>query len=344
VLAVVMASHSTDLLVLYPCALGSLVFSKAYGVVRAAAAPRLVPPGMTLVEANARLSIFGLVAAVIGGGFVGAVIKLTGSYSAGLLVTAVAFGACGYFAFRLPPQVDSATPAPRHPEEPSRPRTQQRVPPMDRLRVWARRGFLPQVITSLQAESALRFMTGFLTIFMAFYVESTRHGAAAALALGAVLGAAGVGNFIGTAIGARITLNRPEIAIMIGAGVASVVCLVVALLYNIDAAVIGMLVSGAANALGKLALDAVIQRDVAETLRSSAFGRSETFLQLAWVLGAALACLVPSDNGSLGFWIAGGSVGLVTIVVVLRNRAMNQIAARHPEPPGTVGQGQTPSY
>ena len=45
VLALIMAGHPTDLLVLYPCALGSLVLSKAYGVVRAAAAPRLVPPG-----------------------------------------------------------------------------------------------------------------------------------------------------------------------------------------------------------------------------------------------------------------------------------------------------------
>src|SRR6185437_12840481 len=44
VLALVMAAHPTELLWLYPCALGSLVLSKAYGVVRAAAAPRLVPP------------------------------------------------------------------------------------------------------------------------------------------------------------------------------------------------------------------------------------------------------------------------------------------------------------
>jgi MFS family permease len=44
VLALIMAGHPTNLLVLYPCALGSLVLSKAYSVVRAAAAPRLVPP------------------------------------------------------------------------------------------------------------------------------------------------------------------------------------------------------------------------------------------------------------------------------------------------------------
>ena len=135
VLALIMAGHPTELLVLYPCALGSLVFSKAYAVVRAAAAPRLVPPGMTLTEANARLSIFGLGSTLVLGGLVGVVIKMTGSYSLGLWLTAIGFAVCAYFAFRLPPQVDSAVGASRHPQEPPRPRTQQRVPPLSRIAV-----------------------------------------------------------------------------------------------------------------------------------------------------------------------------------------------------------------
>ena len=65
-------------------------------------------------------------------------------------------------------------------------------------------------------------------------------------------------------------------------------------------------------------MDALIQRDVAEALRSSAFGRSETFLQLAWVAGAAIACLVPADNGSVGFWIAGAVAGAVSILIITR--------------------------
>ncbi len=87
-LALVMATHPSDLLILYPCALGSLVMSKAYSVLRAAAAPRLVPPGLTLTEVNARLSIFGLGSTMVLGGLVGALIKVTGSYSLGLVVTA----------------------------------------------------------------------------------------------------------------------------------------------------------------------------------------------------------------------------------------------------------------
>ncbi len=327
VLALVMAAHPTDLLVLYPCALGSLVLSKAYSVIRAAAAPRLVPAGMTLVEANARLSIFGLASALIGGGVVAVVIKVTGSYTAGLVVTAIAFGVCAFFAFRLPKYVDSAAPPPRQRQEPTRQAGAQptnRVARIHRLQAWAKRGFEAQVVTSLQGESTLRFLSGLLTIYLAFYVESTWRGWTAALALGGVVVAAGAGNFTGTAIGTRLKLAHPEVLILIGCGTAAACCLLVALLFSITLAVLGMFVSAVANSISKIALDAVIQRDVLESLRTSAFGRSETFLQLAWVLGAAVGVLLPSHDGTLGFWVAGGVVGLVSVVLLLRNRALRR--------------------
>ena len=62
-----------------------------------------------------------------------------------------------------------------------------------------------------------------------------------------------------------------------------------------------------AAALAKLGLDAVIQRDVAERIRNSAFARSETALQLAWVAGGALG-LLPLE-GWQGFALA--AVGLL---------------------------------
>jgi hypothetical protein len=51
--------------------------------------------------------------------------------------------------------------------------------------------------------------------------------------------------------------------------------------------------------MSKLGLDAVIQRDVAEDTRNSAFARSETALQLSWVVGGAFG-LLPMP-GWLGF-------------------------------------------
>ena len=344
VLALIMAGHPTELLVLYPCALGSLVFSKAYGVVRAAAAPRLVPPGMTLTSANARLSIFGLGSTLVAGAFIGIVIKVTGSYSLGLYLTAIAFGACAVFAFRLPPQIDSAFSAPRHPQEPPRPRKQDRVPPAQRIRSWAKRGFEPHVITALQGESPRRLLSGLLTIYLAFYIESSAHGLDAALQLGGVVGATGLGNFSGTAIGTKLRMNKPEMIIIISTAIAAAVCILAAIAFGILFAIIGMYVSSVANSLSKIALDTVIQNDVVETLRSSAFARSETFLQLAWVIGAAIGVLLPSsakNGGAIGFWVAGIILGTVSAVVLLRQRSMTRATLaqqwrEHPGDPGSV--------
>ena len=62
VLATAVATDSTWL---FPAALGCLVASKAYGVTRAAAVPRLLPPTLTLVKANARVSLAGVVGAAV---------------------------------------------------------------------------------------------------------------------------------------------------------------------------------------------------------------------------------------------------------------------------------------
>jgi MFS family permease len=348
VLAVIMAGHPTELLVLYPCALGSLVFSKAYGVVRAAAAPRLVPPGMTLTAANAKLTIFGLGSTLVLGGFVGVVIKVSGSYSLGLLVTAIGFAACGIFAFKLPPQVDSASSAARHPQEPIRPRTQDRVPPMSRLKSWARKGFDPHLVIALQGESVLRMLSGLLTIYLAFYVESTSHGLTGALELAGVVGAAGVGNFAGTAIGTRLPMGKPEGVIAVSTCVAGGICVLVAITFSPAFAAVGMLIGAIANALSKIALDALIQHDVVETLRSSAFARSETFLQLAWVVGAAIAVGLPSGKGDgpIGFLVAGVVTSAVGVIIALRIRATGRADAMRDwrDRPGQAGRATPPHH
>jgi hypothetical protein len=331
VLALIMASHPSELLVLYPCALGSLVLSKAYGVVRAAAAPRLVPPNLTLTEANARLSIFGLGSTLVAGSIVGILIKVTGSYSLGLIITAIAYLVCAFFAFRLPPQVDSPAVAAPTPSERRRTRAQREFARSERLRMWARRGFDDNLITALQGESVLRFLSGLLTIFLAFYVEGTAHGVRAALELGGVVAAAGIGNITGTAIGAKLRFSRPELVIIASTLIAAVGCVLVALLFNVTIAVFGMLISAVTNSLSKIALDALIQRDVDESLRSSAFARSETFLQLSWVLGAAVGVALPVHHGgAVGFLVAGVVVGLVAVLNLLRQRAVGREATNRP--------------
>jgi hypothetical protein len=329
VLAAVMAKNFTDLYVLFPAALGSLVLSKAYAVIRSSAAPRLVPTGLTLVEANARLSLFGLVAAILGGGLAGVAIKATGSYPVGLWLTAIAFAATAFYSFRLPKIVDSLPSGPqRTPARPASAGPAGRPASrgvLGRLVNWASRGFEPGVIVAMQGESALRGLAGFLTLFLAFHIEAVSHGFHAVASLGAVGAAAGLGNFSGTAIGTRLRLARPELIILCCTAAAAIGCVLTAVLFTLPIAVCAMFVSAVCNALSKLSLDAIIQRDVAESLRSSAFGRSETFLQLAWVLGATIALLLPSRNGQLGFAVAAaGLVGVVVLMLAKRRAIKSQ--------------------
>jgi MFS family permease len=46
--------------VLYPCALGMMVLSKSFSVLRSAVTPRVLPPSIDLVRVNSRLTTFGL--------------------------------------------------------------------------------------------------------------------------------------------------------------------------------------------------------------------------------------------------------------------------------------------
>jgi MFS family permease len=336
VLAMVMAMHFTDLLVLFPAALGSLVLSKAYAVIRSSAAPRLVPSNLTLVEANARLSIFGLAAALLGGGLIGVAIKATGSYPFGLWITAAAFTMTGISSLRLPKIVDALPNTLRYKGDlraARASRRQRRTGLFGRLADWTKRGFAAPVIVALQGESTLRWLAGFLTMFLAFYIESVSHGWQAVASLGALGGASGVGTFLGTGIGTRLRMARPDLIILVCTAAAAAGCVVTAALFDFPIAIAAMLICAVSNALSKLSLDAIIQRDVAETLRSSAFGRSETFLQLAWVLGATIALLLPAGNGRLGFAVAAAVLSVVSVTMLLRERALR---SQRSTPTGTM--------
>ena len=54
--------------VLYPCALGMMVLSKSFSVLRSAVTPRVLPPTIDLVRVNSRLTMFGLLGGTIVGG------------------------------------------------------------------------------------------------------------------------------------------------------------------------------------------------------------------------------------------------------------------------------------
>ncbi|MGV9901116.1 MFS transporter [Streptomyces sp. NPDC003388] len=286
---------------LYPAALGVLVASKAYGVVRSAVVPRLLPPAFSLVKANSRVTLAGLlatgVAAPIGAGLhaLGDPWPLYGAF--------VIFAAGTFLSFSLPHKVDSAKG-----EDVALLAADEQHLHGERRKQQARRPGLrtvgPAVTHALAANAALRCLSGFLIFFLAFLLrEHPLTGESAAVSLGIVGVAAGTGNALGTAVGAWLKSKAPEIIIVTVVAVALGTAVVAAVFFGAFLVACLAAVAGFAQALAKLSLDALIQRDVPEQVRTSAFARSETLLQMAWVFGGAVGIVMPL-NGTLGLAVA----------------------------------------
>ncbi|MDO0927174.1 MFS transporter [Streptomyces sp. TG1A-8] len=293
---------------LYPAALGVLVASKAYGVVRSAVVPRLLPPGFSLVKANSRVTLAGLlatgVAAPIGAALhaLGDPWPLYGSF--------VIFAGGTFLSFSLPPKVDSA----KGEDVALLAADEEHVHGLRRKAQQTRRPGLrtvgPAVTHALGANAALRCLSGFLIFFLAFLLrEHPLTGESAAVSLGVVGVAAGAGNALGTAVGAWLKSKAPEIIIVTVVAVALGAAVVAALLFGAFLVACLAAVAGFAQALAKLSLDALIQRDVPELVRTSAFARSETLLQVAWVFGGAVGIVMPL-NGTLGLAVAASFVAV----------------------------------
>lgn len=318
------AAVATGGLELYPAALGVLVCSKAYGVVRSAVVPRLLPPRFSLVKANSRVTLAGLLAtgaaAPIGAGLqtIGPPWPLYGA--------CVIFAGGAALAFTLPPKVDSAKGerkaqlVPPHGESAPRPEplrsSDRRSGRKERKRKenGERRPGLrsvgPSVMHGLQANAAHRALSGFLIFFLAFLLrEHPLAGQSAAISLGIVGVAAGVGNALGTAVGSWLRARGPEIIIASVLGLALGVAVLAAVFFSTVMVAALAATAGLTQALSKLSLDAMIQRDVPEEVRTSAFARSETLLQMAWVAGGAIGIALPL-NGVLGMSVAAGLLAL----------------------------------
>jgi hypothetical protein len=159
---------------------------------------------------------------------------------------------------------------------------------------------------ALRAEGALRGLSGFLTFFFAFLLrEHPLGGLRPALALGLAAGALGAGNWLGTVIGSWLRSRSPELTVTLMLALATAAAVGATAVYGIVLVVVLAGVAGLSQSLGKVALDALIQRDVPEHVRTSAFARSETLMQLCWVVGGALGIVLPLV-GPLGTGLASG--------------------------------------
>lgn len=306
VLAAAVVTESTWL---FPAALGVLVSSKAYGVTKAAAAPRLVPPGVTLVKANARISLAGVVGAAVSAPLAGLAATFGAEWS--LRYAFLVFVVATILAILLPSRVDSAVgevrlelmPGPSARANPQR--AALRIP--------------PAVAFALRANCGPRWLSGFLTMFMAFLLrENPIDGWKPELLLGLVIGAAGLGNTLGIAAASLLKRLNPAVTVVIALVADAALALVAALFYGLLPLVALGLCAGLAQSLAKLSLDSTIQRDVHERVQASAFARSDTMLQLAWVVGGFVGIAMPLIP-RLGLGVAFAVLAAWAVFVLVTN-------------------------
>jgi predicted MFS family arabinose efflux permease len=167
-------------------------------------------------------------------------------------------------------------------------------------------------------------MVGFLFLYPAFVAKA--HDASGWVQLG-MLGligaAAAIGNFAGNFTSARLRLGRPAVLVVRCTVAVTAAALATAVAGTLVMAAIATLITSGSSAIAKASLDASLQDDLPEESRASAFGRSESTLQLAWVLGGALGVLLYTDLW-VGFSVVGALLilGLAQTVVSFRGDSL----------------------
>jgi hypothetical protein len=161
---------------------------------------------------------------------------------------------------------------------------------------------------ALRANCGPRWLSGFLTLFMAFLLRvHPIAGHSPKFLLAAIIGAAGVGNVVGLGAGSVLKNVHPKITLVLTLLADAAAVTVAALFYGLLPLVVLGFTAGLTQCLAKLSLDSTIQRDVPERVQTSAFARSDTTLQLAWVIGGFVGIALPLQP----------RLGLIVAAVVL---------------------------
>ena len=265
-----------------------------------------MPPTIDLVRVNSRLTVFGLIGGTIIGGGIAAGVEfvftklfhLPGALFVIVVVTVVG----AYLSMQIPRWVEVTTgevpttltyhgrsgPLRRdsHGDYRSRPqRTGRPRQPLGR-----------NIITSLWGNVTIKVMVGFLFLYPAFVAKQTgQNGWHQVAMLGMIGAAATVGNFAGNGLSARLKLGHPSLLVVRCAIMVTASALAAAFFGDLIVMAIAALITSGCSAVGKASLDACLQDDLPEQSRASAFGRSESLLQLAWVAGGATGVLVYTD-------------------------------------------------
>ncbi len=326
--------------ILYPCALGMMVLSKSFSVLRSAVTPRVLPPTIDLVRVNSRLTTFGL----LGGTMVGGAIAAGSEYLfnmlqlPGALYVIVAFTIAGaalsmhipkwvevtegevpttlsyhggpgapasFRSSRAPASFRSSRARASFRSSRARDGMTRRAPKRAAKQPMGR-----NIITALWGNCTVKVMVGFLFLYPAFVAKSHDASGWEQLRILGLIGlAAAIGNFAGNFTAARLKLGHPAQLVVRAAVAVTGVAVATAVTGNLLVAAFATLVTSGASAIAKASLDASLQDDLPEASRASAFGRSESLLQLAWVAGGATGVLIYTD-----LWVGFTAISAMLIL------------------------------
>jgi hypothetical protein len=279
---------------LFPLAFTILVLSRLYGIAKSSLLPVALPQPVALVSANAYLARIGIYAGAVAAP-VGAVVAQTpGMRGAAALLLAVG-------AYLLSATFSTGLPDPETMREVA---VESERTPVERPSLRRRRALR----LSRLATAGVRLINGFLLMLLAF---AFRDADAGLLDFGALLAAGGIGyglaSFLSPVLERRL---REEPMVVAALAMEAAAAFVAGQFFarSEAAALIGgaALAASAGLAWGtaKFAFDGLLQQVVEPGRRGSAFTRSETLFQLAWVIGAIVPVGI-TISVEVGLAIAG---------------------------------------
>ena len=302
---------------LYPEAFAVLVLSKGYAVAKSALVPTVVATDEDLVEANSKLSLLsglsGFAAAVPGV----ALLQLGGAgWVLGMAV--LTFTGATILAVKIPRTAVAE------------------APPDDAERSELRSA---GILLSASAMALLRGVVGFLTFLLAF---ALREDDAASAWFGAAIAASMIGMLAGALIAPHARRSTKEEHILVGS-------LLLVIGAGLLSALAGGKVSwafmagavGLAASSGKLAFDAIVQRDAPDANRGRSFARFETRFQIAWVVGALVPVVIPLDAPA-GFVLIAMAAGFAVVTYLGGQRAAGRGGSGPVEPAPDGSRGENP--
>jgi hypothetical protein len=281
VLSLLIARY-VDSLMLFPLVFGALVLQKTYLVSKSALVPSVVRSKDELVEANSKLGVIAGIAGFVAVLPAGLLQKTIGS-SATLVYSALLFGAGLFFASQLAADRVAST------ESESEQRLQLRVARLQLAAV---------------AMTMLRCAVGFMFFHLAFWLRDQYDDSGTAF-FGAAVAMSAIAIMTGNALAPRIRAHVSEENMLIG-------CLALSTAVGVTAALFGGIVSGIAlgmavnfsAAVGRLAFEAIVQRETPPATHGRAFAVFETRFQLGWAVAGLIPVIVPIP-GQIGFLLAG---------------------------------------